>query len=113
MQQLLSKVTIAHGGELEAKIFKAICIAFAACICIYVYLVGQTTLSVIERKELESDAQVLVSHISSLELDYLSKSSMVTLTLAHERGFMDVNPQAFAARLPALRTLSVLSNNEL
>jgi len=76
-------------------------------------LVGQTTFSVIERKELENDSQVLSSYISSLELDYLSKSSTVTLALAHERGFIDVVPQAFASRITAPRMLSMLSNNEL
>lgn len=113
MQNLLSQTVRIAGGELEAKIFKAICVAFALCICVYVYVVAQTTFSVIERKELENSSQALVSYISSLELDYLSKSSTVTLALAHERGFIDVNPQAFASRVEKPRMLSVLSNNEL
>ncbi len=113
MQNLLSQTVRITGGELEAKIFKTICAAFVVCMCMYVYVVGQTTFSVIERKELENDSQVLMSYISSLELDYLSKSSTVTLALAHERGFIDVSPQAFASRIETPRMLSVLSNNEL
>ena len=60
----------------------------------YVYLVKSSVFAVAERRDNEEKISQLEAEVSTLETDYLARSSQVTLELAKSLGYVDATSQA-------------------
>ena len=67
----------------------------------YVYLIGSITFNVLARKTLETTARVLGSHVSELELGYLSSANKIDKGYAATLGFVDAKNSIFTTRTEA------------
>lgn len=76
-------------GDLNARIFKYILYTFGVLSLLYVLILGNMILNIIERKSVEASAVNLTNEISELELAYLSKGASIDLEYAYSLGFKD------------------------
>lgn len=65
---------------------------------LYVYLVSDTTYSIILRQRTEKSISELQSDIGSLETDYLNSKNAVTADLARSKGFREITATKFVSR---------------
>lgn len=82
----------------EKKLFIGLIIALFSLAGVYVYLVNETVLHVVERRNLEQDMSELASYVTELELVHLELDNTVTLEQAHERGFSEVTGVTYLTR---------------
>lgn len=59
---------------------------------VYIVMVGLITFSVVERKGIESQLKMTQSHVGSLELSYLTKTSDVSIDEAKSLGYKEIAP---------------------
>ena len=63
----------------------------------YIFLLGNIVFNIIERRTLEADTRTLSNEVMDLELQYLSTSNKIDLTLAESMGFQEIKAK-FAVR---------------
>lgn len=76
----------------------------------YVFLLGNMVFNIVERRTAEAEANVLSNKVRELELQYLSMSNEIDLSLAASMGFQETKAK-FATR-QSLGSLK-LAKNEL
>ncbi|KKU50435.1 MAG: hypothetical protein UX71_C0001G0090 [Parcubacteria group bacterium GW2011_GWA1_47_10] len=77
----------------------------------YALLLGFMVWNIVERKNLEKEAQALSALVGDLELEYLSVSGSIDMELSRSMGFEEARA-SFAPREKALGSLE-LSRNEI
>jgi len=108
LKSYATNVSIVNNNDLQKKILNillASLILFALC---YVFLLGSMVFNIVERKTLEADARTLSNEVGDLELQYLSVSDKVDLTLAQAMGFQEIKAK-FATR-KALGSIKLVKN---
>ena len=110
MKRYASNVNIVNNNNLERRILNTMFLTLGFLALGYVLLLGNTIFNIIERKALEVSARDLSNQVGDLELQYLSASNKVDLSLAGTMGFKETK-QTFATR-KHLGSLNI-ANNEL
>ncbi|MDP9249393.1 MAG: hypothetical protein M3M85_02720 [bacterium] len=77
---------------------------------VYALLLGLMVWNIVERKNLEKEAQALSSEVGNLELEYLSLSSSVNIELSRSMGFEEARA-SFAPRRS--RASADMARNEI
>jgi len=90
--------SIANNRDTQHTLFRVFISALILLSIVYVYLIGSITFSVLARKTLEGTARTLGSHVSELELTYLSKTNNIDKNFALSKGFVDTHQNIFATR---------------
>ena len=85
-------------------------LVFGILALFYFIFLANMVWNIVERKSLESYANTLGNEVGRLELEYLSLSEKVDLSLAHSLGF--VEPDAKYATRQTLGAV-VIINNEI
>lgn len=87
---------------LQRRIFWFL-VGFVLCLfSTYGYFVSKSITNVLLREEVEENILVVNSQISELEFSYLDKKNKVTLELAYDMGFHDIEDKEFVARKSVL-----------
>ena len=110
MKNYTSGVNIVNNNNIEQRILKTLFVFGGALILVYILILGNMVLNIIERKSLEANARVLGNEVGNLELQYLSLSNKVDLNLSHSLGFKEIKAN-FATR-KSLGSIKI-ANNEI
>ena len=65
---------------------------------LYIFLISASIFNVVARAETEQSIINLHSQIGELESDYLLRKNTITLILAYDLGFTDINEKTFVVR---------------
>lgn len=76
-------------NNIERLILPVVFWSFGALAILYVLLLGNMVMNIIERRSLEVSARDLSNEVGDLELTYLSLSNKVDLVLANSLGFKE------------------------
>lgn len=76
--------------EHDRRIFWIIVAFFVCSLSLYIYFLGVSVFAVIERKGAEQRSNSLTANIMSLESKYVMLNKRIDLTLAHDKGFVEV-----------------------
>jgi len=76
----------------------------------YSYFVNATVLSVVGRKNAETEISLVSSQVSGMEAQYLSHVNELTLDLAYSRGFKEKKNVVFAQRKSLARDILTLNS---
>ncbi len=93
----------------ESRLFY---VALASCVCVfvaYMYFVSASIVSVVMRKEVDTQLSLLNSSVSELEATYIERQHAVSSEFASQQGFVSAEKKIFIDR--TVDTL-VLSRNE-
>ena len=101
-------VSIVDNGNLQKRILNMMLWMFGILAFCYLFFLGNMVFNIVERKSLEGYALALSKEVGDLELEYLSASQKVDLTLAHSLGFKEIQTK-FATR-KALGSISIAKN---
>lgn len=102
-----------NNNNFEKRLFYTFSSIFVISFLGYGVFLASTVFNIIGRKNAENEARALSSHISQLELEYLSLSEKVDMVLAQSLGFNEVSKtnSHFASRKTFVRSVA-LANNE-
>jgi hypothetical protein len=101
-------VNIVNNNNLEKRMLNILLYIFGVLAVLYVLILGNMIFNVVARQSLGKEARALSNEVGDLELQYLSMSNKIDLTLSSEMGFKEANTK-FAVR-KSLGTLSLSSN---
>lgn len=104
-------VNIVNNNNLEKRILNSMLVALGLLAFCYIIFLGNTVFNIIERQALSREARTLSNEVGTLELEYLSISNKVDLTLATSLGFKESKEKQYTTR-KSLGSLK-LANNEL
>ncbi len=106
--------SIVNNSSFEKKLFYAFSGIFAVSFLLYGVFLADTVFNIVSRKNTETEARALTSHIGQMELEYLSLSGKVDMQMAQSLGFSEVSKTNahFASRKPFAKSVA-LANNEL
>jgi HJR/Mrr/RecB family endonuclease len=90
--------TIASNPTTQRTIFRVLVGALVLLSVVYVYVIGSITFNVLARKSLESTVHTLGSHISELELTYLSNANKIDKSFALSKGYVETHQSVYAVR---------------
>ncbi len=94
--------------EHDRRIFWIFVAFFVCSLSLYIYFLGISIFAVIERKGAEQRSSVLTANIMSLESKYVMLNKQIDLTLARERGFVEViSPVYISGNARGEKTLSL------
>ncbi|OGI82779.1 hypothetical protein A3I95_01235 [Candidatus Nomurabacteria bacterium RIFCSPLOWO2_02_FULL_44_12] len=96
------------GRNLSSILRNALLCSLGALAVFYVLLLGNMVINIIERRSLEAEARVLEREVGDLELNYLSLSKKVDLSLSRSLGFKEIKA-TFATR-QSLGSAKVVKN---
>ncbi|MEK7182440.1 MAG: hypothetical protein AAB334_00060 [Patescibacteria group bacterium] len=91
INSILDKKLVAKISKTEKRIFYSAIFFLIFVSIFYAYFVNQTIRNVAKRENIENEIKTIVSNISELELQYLSKKNNLTLDYAYSIGFKEVN----------------------
>ncbi|GEM_PF-557683 len=103
-------VSIVDNSNLYGRVFHFILVSFGALAFLYVFLLGNMVLNIVERRSLEADVRSLSSEVRNLEVTYLSLSNNIDLPLSHSLGFQETKATFATRKSLGLKTSSVLEN---
>ncbi len=89
---------IVENANTQRVLFRVLISSLICLAVIYIYLIGSITFNVLARKSLDNTVRTLGSHVSELELSYLSETNQIDKNYALARGFVDVHQSIFANR---------------
>lgn len=89
LNNLANTISIVNNSNLEKKIFNYALVLLGFLSVVYIFILGNTTLSVIERKALLEEEHALTNELGDLELQYLSLSSKINLNYAYSVGYKE------------------------
>ncbi|MFZ2205425.1 MAG: hypothetical protein WAV23_02455 [Minisyncoccia bacterium] len=84
-------------NNLERQVLNLLLWTLGALAVCYLFFLGSMVLNVVERRSLETGANVLANQVQDLELEYLSVSNKIDLTFAKSLGFQETKTK-FATR---------------
>ncbi len=106
-------VSIVNNNNMEKRILHTLFLSLALLAVVYVVLLGAMVFNIVERKTTEVSARALSNQVSDLELQYLSLSNKIDLTLSHSLGFTETKA-TYATRKSLGSVGSIkLSKNEI
>lgn len=97
-------------NNLQKKIAFSMFWIFGFLVLAYILFLGNTIFNIVERKTLQASSLELTNEVGNLELEYLSISNNIDLSLADQMGFRETQDKHFAVRR-ALGSLNI--KNEL
>jgi len=103
---------VVNNYDLEKRILRMLCFALLSLVVLYSVFLGRIVFNIIARQGYDSDARVLSTRVSNLELQYLSQSDKNDLNSAFALGFKQPSKISYAIRKPIVR-ISLRSSNEL
>jgi len=92
------KKRAAQVHSFERHVFMSMLIAVVLLSGLYIFLISTSIFNVLTRVETEQSIINLHSQIGELESDYLLYKNAITLMLAHDLGFTDINEKTFVVR---------------
>jgi hypothetical protein len=95
----------AHNAYDQRRVFLVVSGIFLALLSLYVFFVSRTVFNIIERKSAESEMRALSSSLSTLEVEYMSLSKNIDLSLASSLGFNESKNIYFASRRTSVGSL--------
>jgi len=93
-------VNIVNNDNLRGNIFNFMIVIFGALALCYIVFLGNTVFNIVERQYLAKEVQTLSNRVSGLELEYISLSNKVDLSLATSLGFQESNIKKYTTRKP-------------
>jgi len=105
-----TNVNIMNNDNIKKRVLNIMLLFLGVLAFCYIFLLGNIVSNIVERRTFEANARTLSNEVMGLELQYLSMSNKIDLTLAKSMGFQEVKAK-FAVR----RTLGSikLAKNEL
>ncbi len=94
-------------ASLYRRIVWALLLACVALSALYVVFVGQTVFAVVARKNAESAATSVTTHLSTLESSYLKITNAMTPARAIELGYTVNGPAHFVSRASLGKSLTL------
>lgn len=67
---------------------------------IYIYAINATTRNIALRETLERQIATMSTSLDSLEFTYIELKNNITIELAHNQGFREVNNPLYVSRAP-------------
>ncbi|MEI7810133.1 MAG: hypothetical protein WCI41_01070 [bacterium] len=104
-----TSVNIVNNNNLERRILNAMFMLFGSLAICYVVFLGSTVFNIIERKSLSTESRTLSNEVGQLELQYLSSSNKVDLSLATSLGLTETKDKHYATR-KSLGSLKIAKN---
>ncbi len=83
-------------NNIEKNTFTILIITIFLSVFLYVYFISTSVVSVVQRKSIEIETQVLSSSVGELESEYISLSKNITLSYARSLGFIEPEDVSFA-----------------
>lgn len=83
--------------EHDRRIFWALMVFGGCAVLLYVYFIGVAVVSVVARKEAESELGRMTAEVATLESTYATLDRTIDLALAHKEGFIDVAAPRFVS----------------
>ena len=106
LKNYAASVNIVDNNNLQERILHMILMSFGVLALLYVCLLGSMVFNIVERRALEANARALSNEVSNLEINYLSMSGKVDLTLAQGLGFKET-----AIKYATRKSLSSLNSS--
>jgi hypothetical protein len=103
----MMKSVLLHVEEHDRRIFWISAVFFIAALSLYIYFLGVSVIAVIERKGAEQRGAALTASIMNLESKYVTLNKQIDLSLARERGFVDVVAPVYISGEKAKDNLSL------
>lgn len=91
-------VNIVNNNNLEKRILNMLLLMLALLAFSYVIFLGNTVFNIVERQSLVKESRILSNEVGSLELEYLSISNKVDLSMATSLGFKESVEKQYAVR---------------
>lgn len=92
---------ILENNHTQKVLFRVLVGSLVLLSIVYIYLIGSITFSILARKSLETNVRTLGSHISELELSYLSTTNTIDKNYAKALGYVEIQDNLFATRKSA------------
>jgi len=83
---------------IQQKLFWMLVSCIVVVVAFYFYIVGQTILSVVDRRTADSEITNTNSKISELESQYIALGQSIDSTLATNEGFQNISKIEFVSR---------------
>jgi hypothetical protein len=91
-------VNIVNNNNLERRVLNIMLGMLGALALCYVIFLGNTVFNIVERQSLAIQSRTLSNDVGSLELQYLSMSNKIDLTLATSLGFKESATKQYTTR---------------
>jgi hypothetical protein len=104
-----ANANVLNSNDFQKRALNVLLWSLGAFVFCYGFLLGNITFNIVERKTLETSAHSLSNEVGSLELEYLSTSNKIDLSLAKNMGFVETNQKNFAQR-QSLGSIKLTSN---
>jgi hypothetical protein len=91
-------IDIVQNKDIQKILLRVFVSALIVLSITYIYLIGSITFNIVARKALESEARVLGSHVSDLELSYLNSTNKIDKSFAISLGFVEAKNNIFTTR---------------
>jgi len=92
-----TNANVTNNGNVKRHILNIMLLSLGMLAFCYIFLLGSIVFNIIERRTFEVDARALSNEVMNLELQYLSMSNKIDLTLAKSMGFQETKTK-FAVR---------------
>lgn len=97
--------------EHDRRIFWIIVAFFVCSLSLYIYFLGTSVFAVIERKGAEQRSNSLTANIMNLESKYVMLNKQIDLTLAHDKGFIEVTAPLYVSATGGEKSFSLRSRS--
>ncbi|MEK7572464.1 MAG: hypothetical protein AAB493_01245 [Patescibacteria group bacterium] len=91
-------VNIVDNNNLKRRILSIMLVIFGALTLCYVIFLGNTVFNIVERTSLSKESRILSNEVGKLELEYISISNKVNLSLATSLGFKESKEKQYTTR---------------
>jgi len=91
-------VNIVNNDNLERRIFNIMLVILGALAICYVIFLGNMVFNIVERTSLSKESRILSNEVGKLELEYISISNKVNLSLATSLGFRESKEKQYTTR---------------
>jgi len=84
--------------DTRARTFWILALILGTCLIVYVWAIRATISNTIARASLESSTANLSAKVGEMEFNFISLANNVSLQLAYDRGFQNVNSPIYISR---------------
>ncbi len=106
------KSMLLHFEEHDRRILWIFVLFFICSLSLYIYFLGVSVVAVIARKGAEQRSAAITANIMSLESRYVTMSKHIDLTLAKERGFVEITAPIYISGAGVGDTLTLRSTRD-
>ncbi|MEI6580603.1 MAG: hypothetical protein WCO07_00315 [bacterium] len=93
-----TSVNIVNNYNLERRVFNIMLGMLGVLVLCYVIFLGNTVFNIVERQSLSKESRILSNEVGELELQYLSASSKIDVSLATSLGFKESQTKQYTTR---------------